>query len=100
MIPNPFLDALMAGVPAATVGALGGWAYFRMLRLTVESFVEGRGWRRAVLLSLGRLSGVGAMLWIAAQFGAVPLLAAFAGFLLARRFALAAARKAETGRAG
>ena len=99
MTSNAIMDAVLAALPAAALGAVGGWAYFRMLRLTVDSFVTGRGWRRVVALSLGRLCGVGVLFWMAVQFGAVPLLAAFAGFLLARRFALAAARKVEPERA-
>jgi hypothetical protein len=94
MNPNAIVDALVTAVPALALGAAAGWAHFRMLRLAVECFVAGRGWRRAVVLSLGRFCAAGLMFWTAAQFGALPLLAAFLGFLVARRLAVAAAKEA------
>ena len=94
MSPNAIMEVLLAAVPAAALGAAGGWVYFRLLRLTIDSFVAGGGWRRGLVLTLARLGGVGALFWFAAQFGAVPLLAAFAGFLLARHVAVAASKRA------
>lgn len=89
---------LLAAVLTAALGAGGGWLYFRLLRLATDGFVAG-GVARAAALTLARVCIAGLLFWSTAQLGAVPLLAAFAGFLLARRRATAAACKAGQGSA-
>ena len=81
----------------STVSALGGLlfglGYFIALRRTVEVFVGGRGRLLPAALTLGRLAAAILFLGLAARFGALPLLTALLGFLLARALVLRAARR-------
>jgi F1-F0 ATPase (N-ATPase) AtpR subunit len=81
----------------ATAWALGGFlfglGYFIALRWTVDVLVGGQRRLLPVALTLGRLAAAILFLGLAARFGALPLLIAFVGFLLARALALRAARR-------
>jgi hypothetical protein len=98
------VEIALSSLPVALLyGALGlaaGLAYFRALAAGVRAFVGGAEKRRVLLLHALRIAGAVALFWAVATQGAVPLLAAFAGFLLARLIAgrreanaLAAAQK-------
>ena len=78
--------AVVAGF--AAVGVAGGLGYFAMLRESTARLVVGTGRLGAVVLTLGRLAAISALLAFAASRGAMPLLAAFLGFLVARTLAL------------
>jgi hypothetical protein len=78
------------GIAAASVfaGVLFGLLYFAGLRRAVECYVGSGNAGRALAFTLARIGGVVAFLTIAAWLGALPLLAAFAGFLAARAIVL------------
>jgi F1F0 ATPase subunit 2 len=76
------------GAPFLLLGALLGAGYFVALRLNVERYLLGRSLGPAVALHLGRLLLAGVGFAVVAQAGAVPLLGALIGFLLARALAL------------
>jgi hypothetical protein len=81
----------------AAAWAFSGWlfglGYFTAIRRTVDRFV-GRGGRLLpAALTLVRLAAALLFLGAAARFGALPLLTAFLGFLLARAQAVRAARR-------
>jgi len=85
------------GLEAATAflgGLAFGCAYFAVLRRTVDFYTAGRGLLVPALLTVGRLATAILFLAVAARVGALPLLLAFLGFLVARMLALFAARKA------
>jgi hypothetical protein len=92
---------MTAFVPAASFvsasfafgGIAVGWGYFAALRRSVEMHSSGRC-RLAAILTAARLVGAVAFLVFAVQFGALPLLAGFLGFLAARSLALRSARGA------
>lgn len=71
-------------IVAGTLGAVGGFAYFRMLRQSVDRLVAGGSLLQLGLAAVLRF-GVALVLFGAlAKLGAVPLLAGLTGFLLAR----------------
>jgi len=74
-------------------GLVFGLAYFTALRWTVEVFVDGEGRLLPAVQTLGRLVAAVLFLGLATRFGALPLLTAFLGFLLARALALRVARR-------
>lgn len=84
-------------LPAALLAIAGlafGSAYFAALRRTVDSFAAGQRRLLPLALSLARIAAATVFLAAAAQFGALPLLTAFLGFLGARALAVRAARRA------
>ncbi len=84
-------------VLAFTTGLLGltfGLVYFRGLHRTADLLVGGHSWLRPACLTLARLLGAILGLAFIARLGALPLLASFLGFLLARMIALRSARRA------
>ena len=87
---------LTVGLPLATavVGLAFGLVYFAALRRTVALVTKQSGWPGPVLLTLGRIGGAVILLALAVRLGAAPLLAAFAGLLLARAAALRSMRRA------
>lgn len=91
--PTP-LTTLVLATTMIAAGVLLGLAYFACLRWTAELFAAEGGWARPALLTLGRFVVVTAAFGLAARWGAIPLLAAFAGFLVARGLALRQARSA------
>jgi hypothetical protein len=72
--------------------ALGG-AYFALMWRGVRLQAEQAAPVWIVLHAVLRLAGAGLVLWLVAQAGAWPLLATFAGFLLARVGATRLARR-------
>lgn len=86
---------LTFGLPLLTaMTGLGfGLVYFAALRRTAELFGSGGGWLGAAGLTLARITGAVALFAAAAWLGAVPLLAAFVGFLSARAIMLRSARR-------
>ena len=75
----------------ALMGAMGfGLAalYFAALRRTATLIASGAGWRLAIALTVARAAGAIAVLGLTAQWGATALLAALAGFVVARSVAL------------
>jgi len=82
----------MLAVPGAAlaVGVGLGLAYFAALRWTVSLYAAGGGWRVPAMLTLGRIAAAAGIFGLAARLGALPLLAAFLGFLIARSIALRA----------
>jgi F1F0 ATPase subunit 2 len=81
-------ELLRVGAPFVLLGALLGAGYFAALRLNVERYFCGRSLSPAVAFHLGRLLLAGVGFFLIAQAGAVPLLGALLGFLLARSLAL------------
>jgi NhaP-type Na+/H+ or K+/H+ antiporter len=87
-------SAATLALATALTGFAFGLVYFAALKRTVALYGAGRGWLGPTALTLGRLAVAVVLLVLAARLGAVPLLAAFAGFLAARALALRAARRA------
>ena len=81
--------ALAAG--AAATGLVFGLLYFAALRRAVDLCGDGRR-LAAAALTLGRLICAIAFFGLAARLGALSLLIAFTGFLLARTLVLRAPR--------
>lgn len=88
MSPARLVEVLRDGAPFLLLGALLGAGYFAALRLNVERYLSGRPPGPAVALHLGRLLLAGGGFVLIARAGAVPLLSALLGFLLARAQAL------------
>ena len=80
-------------VAAACAGLVVGLVHFAALWWSIERYSAGRGQLAAAALTLGRNAGTIVFLGLAARLGALPLLASFLGFLLARTLALRAARR-------
>ncbi len=68
-------------------GALLGYVYFRALWWNV-ALIDRGSTATALFLFLARFALLGAILFFIARFGALPLLAAAAGLLVARRIAM------------
>jgi F1F0 ATPase subunit 2 len=80
MIPTLALAALFA-----VVGFLLGFAHFTSLHRNVRAYVAGGARSRVILLHVLRLAALAlAWLLVAKTAGPIGLLAAFAGFLVAR----------------
>ena len=84
------LSFVLAG---AFAGLVVGLVHFAALWWSIERYSAGRGQLAAAALTLGRNAGTIVFLGLAARLGALPLLASFLGFLLARTLALRAARR-------
>jgi len=78
----------------AVVGAIVGFVYFACLRRTVALFAGGGGWAGPAALTLVRVGAAVVVLGFAARLGAVALLAAFLGLLVARTIAMRRAQRA------
>lgn len=89
LIPTVLVGAAMAGA-----GFGFGLLYFRLMRLTVASFVSSGSWLRPVALTAFRVVAAIAVFAVAARLGAIPLLATFGGLLIARRVSLRSVREA------
>ena len=94
MIRDALAGSLIALPLALAAGLVVGLGYFKLLGKTIALYGRQGSWLGPVALTLGRLLGVGLLLALAARFGALALLVAFVGFLLARAIALRAARRA------
>ena len=91
---TPIFALGFAAATALLSGLAFGYAYFAVLRRTVDLCTAGRGLLIPLILTVGRLATAILFLGVAARIGALPLLLAFLGFLVARRFALLTARRA------
>lgn len=89
------LSSTLALAAMAFAGLALGLMYFRALRRTVDLFAGGRGWLGPAGLTLARIAGAVIVLTFMARLGAMPLLAGFLGFLLARAVSLRTQRRAE-----
>jgi len=76
----------------AAAGFGFGVGYFAALRWSVGLYRAGGTRLVAIALTLGRIAGAILFFGLAVRFGALPLLAALVGFLLARSLALRAVR--------
>jgi len=77
----------------AVAGVAFGLLYFAALRRTVTHLAARSGWATPLLFTVSRVGAALVFLALAATLGAAPLLAAFAGFLVARGLALRAVRR-------
>jgi len=68
----------------AVAGIIVGILYFALLYRSVRLYASSAGLARVAPLHLLRGALAVSFFWIVAQQGAVPLLAALAGFLIAR----------------
>lgn len=86
-------SGVIIGLLALLAGFAFGLAYFQLVRRSARRLAAGE--RR--LLSLagvgGRLGAAVSVFFLAARLGAWPLLALFAGFLIAREIALRPERR-------
>jgi F1F0 ATPase subunit 2 len=94
MNDGALVSALVVAAAMAFAGLALGLVYFRVLRRTVDLFAGGRGWLWPAGLTLARTAGALLVLTFMARLGAMPLLAGFLGFLLARAISLRSARRA------
>lgn len=78
------LVTLGTAVAAAGAGVLVGRLYFAALGRTVALYIGDGDTKRATALTVARIAGAVAFLVLAAELGAVALLAAGAGLLIAR----------------
>jgi hypothetical protein len=87
----------MTGLSFVLVGAFTGLVvglvHFAALWRSTELYSAGRDQLAAGALTLGRIAGTILFFGLVARLGALPLLTSFIGFLLARTFALRAARR-------
>ncbi len=86
-------STLVIAAAMAFAGLALGLIYFRALRRAVDLFAGGSGWLWPAGLTIARIAGAVTLLTFMARLGAVPLLAGFLGFLLARAIALRMARR-------
>jgi hypothetical protein len=86
--------AIAIAIAMAAVGFVFSLGYFAVLRRTAVLLTAGRGFILPAALTLGRFAAVTIFLGAAAKLGAVALLAAFLGFLLARAVSLRAVERA------
>jgi uncharacterized membrane protein len=83
---------ILSASAGAAFGLVFGLAYFAALRRTTHLFSAGGGYLVPAALTLGRLAGAVVFFGLAARLGALPVLASFFGFLLARTVAVRTAR--------
>ncbi len=80
-------------------GILFGWCYFEALRRSVALYGSREGRAGSLTLTAGRMLAAAAFFAIAARLGALPLLVALLGFLVARGMAVRSARMVRSARA-
>jgi len=78
----------------AVAGLTLGLGYFALLRRTVRLYGSGHRHLAPVALTVVRLAGAAVFLALAARLGALSLLAAFLGFLVARTVAVRRSQRA------
>ncbi len=93
MINAPLSPMIALAVTMAFSGFAFGLIYFAALQRSVRLFTSNRRWLGPVAFTLGRIAAAVVFLGLAAKLGALFLLAAFVGFLLARAVSLRAARR-------
>ncbi len=93
MSPHALNTNLLRAAALAVAGVVLGRCYFEVLRWSVARYASGRSSAlQGAALALARILCAAALLAVAARLGALPLLAAFLGFIVARTWALRAAR--------
>ena len=92
MSVTTLVQILRDAAPFALLGTMVGAGYFAALRHNVEHYLSPRSLGAAVMLHLARLVLAGIAFALTAQAGAVPLLGALSGFLLARALAIRSIR--------
>ncbi len=93
MTPHSLTETCALAAALAVAGVILGRCYFGVLRWSVARYTTGRtDTLQSAALALGRMLCAAGLLAIAARLGALPLLAAFLGFLAARTSAVRAAR--------
>ena len=90
----PIFAPGLAAATALLAGLAFGFAYFAVLRRTVDLYAARHGLLVPAILTVGRLATAILFLAIAARIGALPLLLAFLGFLVARALVFLRARGA------
>ncbi len=91
---GPAFPDIAAMAALAIAGLAFGLVYFRAVALTAGRILSGAGPAGTVALVAGRLAGAAMLFALAAWLGAGPLVAAFAGFLVARAVTMRRARRA------
>lgn len=88
-------SSLTTSAAMLAAGIILGLVYFAALRWTVSLYGAGRSRVGPAVLTLTRIAGAAVVLAFAARLGALPLLATFLGFLLARALSMHVVRRAE-----
>lgn len=88
MIHDTLVSTALFASATALAGFAFGLAYFAALHRTAALFTAGAGWLGPSALTLARIGAATIFFMLAAKLGATSLLAAFAGFLVARAIAL------------
>lgn len=88
MSPPRFSENLLLMASAGASGVIFGRGYFVLLRRWVAGFAARGAASRSGASAVARIAAAVAFFTLAAHYGAVALLSAFAGFLLARTLAL------------
>ena len=86
MTAMPLITAMACG----GLGVVAGLVHFRLMRHAIRKHVEAHDARGALPLHLARLALAIILFGLAAHLGALPLLATFVGFLVARRLVVRA----------
>jgi len=89
---------LLTAPAAALFGLVFGLLYFDGVQRTATQIAARDGWWRPLGLTLLRLAGAVLLFGFMAQLGALPLLAAFLGFVAARIITLRAVRRDRSDR--
>ena len=76
--------ALFTYALALVGGLAAGGCYFALLAKSTRMHLDGAPLGRLLVLFVLRFAGAGALFWVAAQYGALALLVALGGFMLAR----------------
>ncbi len=93
MINAPLSPMIALAITMASSGFAFGLLYFAALQRSVRLFASNRGWLGPLAFTFGRMAVAVLFLGLAAKLGALFLLAAFLGFLLARAVSLRVARR-------
>lgn len=93
MSDESFAAAAPLVLAMAFAGVAFGLLYFAALRRTVAHLAARSGWATPLLFTVARIGAALIFLTLAATLGAAPLLAAFAGFLVARALVVRAVRR-------
>ena len=93
MTGAPFSATPLLYAALGLAGFAFGLVYFAAVKRTATLFAAGSGWLAPAALTIARIASAATLLALAAKPGAASLLAAFAGFMLARTVALRAARR-------
>ncbi len=93
MIGAPFSATPLLYAAIGLAGFVFGLVYFAAVQRSATLFAAGSGWLAPAALTIARIAAATTLLALAAKLGAASLLAAFAGFLLARAVALRAASR-------